>query len=180
MARRSERTRRDLGRSAALTAWQRRALAVLKRHGVIEGLYLARGVAVAHHVGHRTSNDLHLFAPSTDIDIEHVRRRATTLLAAEVVDQTEVTLKLKVGRAMVDLVCYPYPTLSRPRPGPEGVPVAGVRDLAAMKLAAVAKRGVRRDYWDLYELLTRTRLTLLPYQVCPLLAGREPPPPRAR
>lgn len=27
-----------------------------------------------------------------------------------------------------------------------------------MKLAAIAKRGVRRDYWDLYEILTRTRL----------------------
>ena len=40
------------------------------------------------------------------------------------------------------------------------MPVASLRDLAAMELAAVAKRGVRREYWDLYEILTRTRLTL--------------------
>lgn len=33
-----------------------------------------------------------------------------------------------------------------------------------MKLAAIARRGVRRDHWDLYEILTRTRLTL--HAVC--------------
>ena len=33
-----------------------------------------------------------------------------------------------------------------------------------MKLAAIAKRGVRRDYWDLYEILSQTRLTL--HAVC--------------
>lgn len=43
---------------------------------------------------------------------------------------------------------------------PERVPVASLRDLAAMKLAAIAKRGVRRDYWDLYEILTRKPRTL--------------------
>jgi hypothetical protein len=31
--------------------------------------------------------------------------------------------------------------------------VAGLRDLAAMKLATVAGRGLRRDFWDLYEIL---------------------------
>jgi hypothetical protein len=35
-----------------------------------------------------------------------------------------------------------------------------MRDLAVMKLAAIAKRGIRRDYWDLYEMLTQTKLTL--------------------
>jgi hypothetical protein len=29
-----------------------------------------------------------------------------------------------------------------------------------MKLAAIARRGVRRDYWDLYEILTRSKITL--------------------
>jgi hypothetical protein len=51
-------------------------------------------------------------------------------------------------------------TLDRLTSGPEGVKVAGLRDLAAMKLAAIAKRGVRRDYWDLYAILTRTKLSL--------------------
>ena len=40
-----------------------------------------------------------------------------------------------------------------------GVGLAGVRDLAAMKLAAISRRGLRRDFWDLYEALG-TGLTL--------------------
>jgi hypothetical protein len=143
-----------------LTPEQRRALARLKSHGVLDGLYLAGGVAVAHHLGHRRSNDLDLFTRDPDADLERLRRHATESLSAEVIAQTDVTLKLRVGGAMIDIVLYPYRTLARTQAGPEGVPVASLRDLAAMKLAAVAKRGVRRDYWDLYEILTRTRLTL--------------------
>ncbi len=29
-----------------------------------------------------------------------------------------------------------------------------------MKLAAIARRGARRDYWDLHEILTRGRVSL--------------------
>ncbi|MFZ5470076.1 MAG: nucleotidyl transferase AbiEii/AbiGii toxin family protein [Myxococcota bacterium] len=61
-------------------------------------------------------------------------------------------LALKVGGVPVDLVKYPYPLLEKPLPGPKGVPVAGLRDLAAMKLAAIARRGIKRDFWDLYEI----------------------------
>src|SRR5437899_2779036 len=37
--------------------------------------------------------------------------------------------------------------------GPHRFPIASLRDLAAMKLAAIASRGLRRDFWDLYEIL---------------------------
>ena len=40
-----------------------------------------------------------------------------------------------------------------------GLGLAGLRDLAAMKLAAISRRGLRRDFWDLREIL-RSRLTL--------------------
>ncbi len=29
-----------------------------------------------------------------------------------------------------------------------------------MKLSAIASRGIRRDFWDLHEILTRSRVTL--------------------
>jgi len=40
------------------------------------------------------------------------------------------------------------------------VRVAGLRDLAVMKLAAIARRGARRDYWDLHVILEHRRVTL--------------------
>jgi hypothetical protein len=35
-------------------------------------------------------------------------------------------------------------------PSPKGVPVAGLRDIAAMKIEAIASRGARKDFYDLY------------------------------
>lgn len=32
--------------------------------------------------------------------------------------------------------------------------MAGLRDLAVMKLAAITKRGLRRDFWDLHAILS--------------------------
>ncbi len=149
-----------MGNVGPLTPHQRSALAGLSREGLLDEVYLAGGVAVAHYVRHRRSNDLDLFSISPDLDLDAVRCRAVASLRAETVAQSEATLKMRVSGAMVDVVRYPYRTLGRLRRGPESVRVAPLRDLAVMKLAAIAKRGVRRDYWDLYEILTRTRLTL--------------------
>jgi predicted nucleotidyltransferase component of viral defense system len=33
---------------------------------------------------------------------------------------------------------------------PGGIPVAGVADIAAMKIEAIASRGARKDFYDLY------------------------------
>lgn len=145
---------------APLTAGQRRALATLSQAGLLDGLYLAGGAAVAQHLGHRISNDLDLFASNPSFDLENVRRQAVERLHAETIAQSDATLELRIDDAVIDVVRYPYPLLGRTKRGPEGVHVASLRDLAAMKLAAIAKRGVRRDYWDLFEILTRTRLTL--------------------
>lgn len=160
MARRSKRQERELGKVPPLTPAQRRALAWLRQAGLIDDLYLAGGVAVAHHLAHRRSNDLDLFSRDATLDLDTVRRRATESLGAEVVSLSDATLNLRVGGASIDVVRYPYPPLVRTTRGPEGVHVASLRDLAVMKLAAIARRGVYRDYWDLYEMLTRTRLTL--------------------
>lgn len=60
---------------------------------------------------------------------------------------------MKVGETPVDIVDYPYPPLEPPGAGPLGFPVAGRLDLATMKLAAIARRGIRRDFWDLHALV---------------------------
>jgi hypothetical protein len=51
-----------------------------------------------------------------------------------------------------DVVRYTYRPLEAPVPGPAGFPTAGLLDLATNKLAAIAKRGLRRDFWDLYAI----------------------------
>ncbi|MBX3189620.1 MAG: nucleotidyl transferase AbiEii/AbiGii toxin family protein [Labilithrix sp.] len=66
--------------------------------------------------------------------------------------ETDVTLKVTADGAIIDFVRYPYMPLVPPTPGPGGVLLASVRDLGAMKLAAIATRGIRRDFWDAFVI----------------------------
>lgn len=68
------------------------------------------------------------------------------------IEASEVMVALVIGGVPVDVVQYAYPLLEASVKGPRGFPVAQLRDLAAMKLAAIARRGIKRDFWDLYEL----------------------------
>src|SRR5262249_11045226 len=60
----------------------------------------------------------------------------------------------------IDFVKYPYPPLDRPIATTGRVAIASLRDLGVMKLAAIARRGLRRDFWDLFEILQREGMSL--------------------
>jgi hypothetical protein len=66
--------------------------------------------------------------------------------------ETDVTLKVAAEGAIIDFVRYPYVPLEPPTLGPGGVRIASLRDLGAMKLSAIASRGIRRDFWDVFVL----------------------------
>jgi hypothetical protein len=143
-----------MGKSPSLAPEQQRTLGRLKELIAKHGLYLAGGGAVAHHARHRQSLDLDLFSLKPDLDLERFRDETiSTLDGARTLGLTDATLRLDIAGTAVDVVKYPYAPLDPPLAGPEGVPVAGLRDLTAMKLAAVSRRGIRRDFWDLHELL---------------------------
>jgi hypothetical protein len=132
---------------------QRRALARLKRVPATAKLYLAGGAAVGWHVGHRLSNDLDLFSLHARLNLVTLRRAVVAAVKdSEVLATSDATLRMRVANVPVDLVRYPYPPLEAPTPGPEGFLIAGLADLAAMKLATIAGRGLRRDFWDVYAL----------------------------
>jgi hypothetical protein len=149
-----------MGKPSGLAKEQHRALARLRSVAGATRFYLAGGAAIGWHVGHRRSNDLDLFSIAPKVDLVSLRRTLTSRApSAEVLAITDATLRLRLEGVPVDVVRYPYPLLERPAPGPEGFLVAGLRDLAAMKLATIAGRGLRRDFWDLYAIL-RAGMTL--------------------
>jgi Nucleotidyl transferase AbiEii toxin, Type IV TA system len=143
-----------MGKPTGLAKEQRRALDRLKTIRGIERFYLAGGSAIAVHLRHRRSVDLDLFSLSEEVDLAALAKVArATVPDLEVIGTTDVSLRLRVGEVPVDIVCYPYAPLEKPKVGVEAFPVAGLRDLAAMKLAAIARRGLRRDFWDLYAIV---------------------------
>jgi hypothetical protein len=73
---------------------------------------------------------------------------------------SDAILQVKLEGTPINLVRYAYAPLEPTEPGPQGFAVAARLDLAVMKLAAIAHRGLPRDFWDEYELLTRGHVRL--------------------
>lgn len=143
-----------MARATGLARGQQRALDRLKRVASLPPTYLAGGVAVAFHLGHRRSRDLDLFTFDEAPSLEPFRAlTGIPEMDAEVIAETDVALHLRLGDTPIDVVRYRYPLLDPTVPGPRGWPVPSLRDLAAMKLAAIARRGLRRDFWDLMEIV---------------------------
>jgi hypothetical protein len=140
---------------------QLRALARLKALSTLSGFYLAGGTGIACHLHHRVSRDLDLFTMPSAGKLESVQRELTAALpSVEVIGRTDAALQVKIDGFPIDLVVYPHALLEPTSSVPEGFPVAGLLDLATMKLAVIARRGLRRDFWDLHEIFLSGRVSL--------------------
>jgi hypothetical protein len=115
--------------------------------------YLAGGTAMGVHLGHRASVDLDFFSRTPTADLDAIKEAVRGCFdRVEVVTATDAALHLLCDGLPIDFVRYPYPPLEAPREA-FGVELAGLRDLAVMKLAAISRRGLRRDFWDLHAAL---------------------------
>lgn len=119
------------------------------------GFYLAGGTAVALHLGHRRSIDLDWFTTDRMEDAlqlsQTLRDEGIPLTVAQI---ERGTLHATVSGVRVTVLEYRYPHLKRPQLWQEyGCRLASLDDLACMKLSAIAQRGARKDFIDLYALL---------------------------
>ena len=121
----------------------------------MSGLRLVGGTALALHLGHRKSIDLDLFGQFD----ERVSFRSLLLSAGHSADGAEngAVQSLRVDNVKVDFVNYPYPWLQAPV-AEEDIMLAGIQDIAAMKLSAAANRGRKKDFIDIAFLLQSYQL----------------------
>ena len=111
---------------------------------------LVGGTALALHLGHRKSVDLDMFGTFDPI-VSYRKLLADAGYSVEGAENGTVQ-SLRVNNVKVDLVNYPYPWLDDAIE--EGnIRLAGLRDIAAMKLSAVANRGRKKDFIDVARLL---------------------------
>ncbi len=148
----------------ALTAETRQAFQTAATLPFIRRYYLAGGTGLALHLGHRFSVDLDFFSDAADAvgpDERAILRAAfddPSLTIGLDKDMTFVANWREVGLSFFRLALYPLvqePLLL------EGIPVATIEEIGAMKLAAVMARGTRKDYIDLYFILQQTPLERL-------------------
>ena len=142
-----------------LEAEQRTVLGQLGTHMTRREFYLAGGTAVALRLGHRRSLDLDWF---TGVRIAEPLRLAAQMrdegFAFETAQVDRGTLHGAISGVRLSLLEYRYPLLQPSDVWPEcGCVVASLDDLSSMKLSAIAQRGSRKDFFDLYALGSRHR-----------------------
>jgi hypothetical protein len=116
---------------------------------------LAGGTSLALHIGHRVSVDLDFFSEEEVFPDLLVGELRAAHLDPEVMQLAPGTLSVVVKGVKVSFFQYLYPFVDAPQPY-EGLRVASVLDVAAMKLIAIAQRSARRDFVDLYVILQQT------------------------
>jgi hypothetical protein len=124
--------------------------------------YLGGGTAIAVHLGHRISRDLDFFFHHDSVDLDALTRRLSAAGAFAVTERAPGTLN---GVFSATKVQFWHADESRPQhllesPAEvDGLRVAQLSDLIAMKLKVLGDRGELRDYFDLMVIEQRTGRT---------------------
>lgn len=130
---------------------------VLRRVAVLateREFYLARGTAVAIHLGHRESVDLDWFTSGpVDEPLELAAELRESGLVFDVTGVEDGTLHGTMEGVKLSFLEYRYPPVAPAVAWEEyGCRLASVEDLACMKLSAIGSRGAKRDFIDICAL----------------------------
>lgn len=133
-----------------------KTLSLLKRLQALSELAdtrLVGGTALALQLGHRISVDLDVFGKW-----DYSKDLSQVLSSVGLVEKESGTPDGRmafffIDGVKVDCISYEMYEWLEPPVMEEGVRLAGIKDIAAMKLNAITNRGARKDFVDLARLL---------------------------
>lgn len=128
-----------------------------------DDLYLVEGTALALQRGHRISIDIDMFTNALygEMNTEEIKKALVEMFPyvenLERLDETLMVYSLFVGNSSDDCVkldiCYDENPIF-PLVHIEGIRMVSEKDIAAMKLNAIAQnRQRKKDFWDIHDLL---------------------------
>jgi len=118
---------------------RRELLARLNESGLLADFYMAGGTAAALHMGHRKSEDFDFFSPG-DFEPEMLALALGQRESFTVSSSGAGTLHGLVNDIRISFLRYEYPLLF-PTVDFSSIAVADIRDIALMKITAIAGRG---------------------------------------
>lgn len=133
---------------------EQKTLGVLKSLSLLSELKDARlvgGTALALLLGHRNSIDLDIFGRINLQDLINTNA-LRNVGSFTLLKSSASILASTIENVKVDIVNYNYPWIEEAI-RIDGLQLAGITDIGAMKLAAITGRGTRKDFIDLYFLL---------------------------
>lgn len=135
-----------------LSKFAKESLAVLGKSHLLDKSYLGGGTALALQLGHRVSEDFDFFIRKKFQARTLARNLKKTIPDFDLEKVAWGTIFGYIRDIKFTIFFYDYPLLFKTKRY-QGVDVADFRDIAAMKIAAIADRGTKRDFIDLYFLI---------------------------
>lgn len=123
----------------------------IQQLSVFKDLRLVGGTSLALQIGHRKSVDIDLFGSVTNDDYEIIDA-LSSLGKVITINKSKNIQIYTVNNIKVDIVNYRYKWIEKAT-CKDKLNLAGIRDIAAMKLNAVSGRGTKKDFIDVYFML---------------------------
>ena len=121
----------------------------------LKEMRLVGGTSLALQIGHRISVDLDLFGSfDSSIPLEMLFTNFNNVVKT---GANRFMQFFEIDGVKVDFVNYSYPWLESPI-CEEGISLASIEDIAAMKVNAIINRGTKKDFIDMAFLLERYSL----------------------
>lgn len=120
----------------------------------LKSYYLAGGTALALQYGHRESIDLDFFSEKK-INTGLLIKKLSTIGKFKLINEEENTVEGILDGVKVSFMSYPYMLVVPKEKFFTNIFLAGVLDIALMKLNAVAGRNTKKDFIDLYFFLQK-------------------------
>ena len=113
---------------------------------------------MALQIGHRKSIDLDFFG-HIDYSMDELKMAMESVSSdVQPINSTKTMRFYVVEGVKIDVVNYPYSWIDE-SVIEDGLTLAGIEDIAAMKLAAITNRGTKKDFIDLFFLLKKYSLS---------------------
>ena len=117
----------------------------------LKDFYLVGGTALALNFGHRVSVDLDFFTEK-EFDTNLLVESAKENFPVKILSQAKNSLTMDVRSVKTDFIRHNY-SLLNPIQEKDGIKIASVEDIAAMKFNSTMNRGSKKDFYDIVELL---------------------------
>ena len=133
----------------------------------MESFRLVGGTGLSLQLGHRISNDLDLFTDNSNADlkmIDALLRKNFNYVDQGSTDNFEIGIMRFIGDSpehSVKVDLFFTDAFIRPPLTEQGIRIASIEDIAAMKLELIANGGRKKDFWDVIEILDHYDLAKL-------------------
>ena len=119
---------------------------------ILKEFSLVGGTALALKFGHRTSIDIDLFQPGEEFQSQIIYQFVLENFKKTKLESSyPFGVFLTIENVKTDLIKHSFPLLKTPEVV-DGIRMFSLEDIGAMKIAAIAQRGEKKDFVDLYYL----------------------------